>query len=134
VASGAVVFDAQRAVALAATKPVILVREDLSTDDFTGLAASAGILTAHGGRTSHAAVVARQLGKVCLVGCSTLRIDQASRRCTLGSRSFAEGEAITLDGESGLVYAGFVRALIDTPAAALAEVRRWRASPRPALV
>ncbi len=134
VASGVVVFDAQRAKALAPAKPVILVREDLSTDDFAGLAASTGMLTSHGGRTSHAAVIARQLGKVCLVGCSTLRIDEASRRCTLGSRTFAEGEAVTLDGESGLVYAGFARAAVETPDAALAEVRRWRISPLPALV
>jgi pyruvate,orthophosphate dikinase len=134
VAAGVMVFDAQRAKALASTKPVILVREDLSTDDFPGLAASAGILTAHGGRTSHAAVVARQLGKVCLVGCATLRIDEASRRCTFGSRTFAEGEAITLDGDSGLVYAGFVPTVIDTPDAALTEIRKWYASPLPALV
>jgi pyruvate,orthophosphate dikinase len=134
VAAGVIVFDADRATRLAATKPVILVREDLSTDDFTGLAASAGILTAHGGRTSHAAVVARQLGKACLVGCATLRIDEAARRCTFGSRTFAEGEAITLDGESGLIYAGFVRAVNETPDAALAEIRKWSANALPVLV
>jgi pyruvate,orthophosphate dikinase len=133
VAAGIVVFDARRAEALGATKPVILVREDLSTDDFAGLAASSGVLTAHGGRTSHAAVVARQLGKVCLVGCAALRVDEAAQRCTLGSHTFAEGEAITLDGESGLVYAGFAHAVTETPDAALAELRQWCASPRPAL-
>jgi pyruvate,orthophosphate dikinase len=131
VASGVIVLDAQRAKALASTKPVILVRDDLTTDDFAGLAASAGILTANGGRTSHAAVVARQLGKVCLVGCAALRVDEASRRCTLGSRTFAEGEAITLDGESGLVYAGFVHAVTETPDAALAEIRQWRVNELP---
>jgi pyruvate,orthophosphate dikinase len=134
VAAGVIVLDAQRARALAATKPVILVREDLTTDDFAGLAVSEGILTANGGRTSHAAVVARQLGKVCLVGCATLRIDEAARRCTLGSRTFAEGEAITLDGESGRVYAGFVQAVRETPEAALAEIRQWQTRDVPALV
>jgi pyruvate,orthophosphate dikinase len=134
VASGVIVLDAHRAAALAPTKPVILVRENLTTDDFVGLAASEGLLTANGGRTSHAAVVARQLGKVCLVGCATLRIDEASRRCTVGSRTFAEGEAITLDGDSGLVYAGFVQAVSETPDDALAEIRQWRLAETPALV
>jgi pyruvate,orthophosphate dikinase len=134
VASGVIVLDAHRAAALAPTKPVILVRENLTTDDFVGLAASEGLLTANGGRTSHAAVVARQLGKVCLVGCATLRIDEASRRCTLGSRTFAEGEAITLDGDSGLVYAGFVQAVSETPDDALAEIRQWRLAETPALL
>jgi pyruvate,orthophosphate dikinase len=134
VAEGAIVLDAQRAKALASTKPVILVREDLTTDDFAGLAVSEGIVTANGGRASHAAVVARQLGKVCLVGCTALRVDEASRRCTFGSRTFAEGEAITLDGESGLVYAGFVHVVIETPDVALAEIRQWQQHDIPALV
>jgi pyruvate,orthophosphate dikinase len=134
VAAGVIVLDAHRAAALASTKPVILVRENLTTDDFVGLAASEGLLTANGGRTSHAAVVARQLGKVCLVGCAALRIDQAARRCTIGSRTFAEGEAITLDGDSGRVYAGCMQAVSETPDAALAEVRRWRLAEAPVVV
>ncbi|MDH4065966.1 MAG: PEP-utilizing enzyme, partial [Acidobacteriota bacterium] len=69
VASGAIVFDAERARARATQEPTILVRQDLATDDVAGIAAAAGVLTASGGRTSHAAVVARHLGKVCLVGC-----------------------------------------------------------------
>ena len=71
---------------------------------------------------------------MCLVGCATLRIDEASRRCTLGSRTFAEGEAITLDGDSGLVYAGFVQAISETPDDALTEIRQWRLAEAPALV
>jgi pyruvate,orthophosphate dikinase len=133
VAAGVIVLDAHRAAAVASTKPVILVRENLTTDDFVGFTASEGLLTANGGRTSHAAVVARQLGKVCLVGCSALRIDEASRRCTFGSRTFAEGEAITLDGDSGLVYAGFVQAVSETPHAALAEIRQWSLAATPAV-
>jgi pyruvate,orthophosphate dikinase len=126
VAVGAIAFDCERAQALAATQPVVMVRSDLTTDDIAGLAASVGILTTLGGRTSHAAVVARQLGKVCLVGCSSLQIDEVRRRCVVGARSFAEGDLITLDGESGQVYAGGVPTVAERPEAALQEVRRWR--------
>jgi pyruvate,orthophosphate dikinase len=126
VASGAIVFDCGRAQSLAATQPVVLVRPDLTTDDVAGLAAATGILTTHGGRTSHAAVVARHLGKVCLAGCASLRIDDVRRRCSFDTRSFAEGDVITLDGETGLVYAGAVPAVAERPEAALQEVRRWR--------
>jgi pyruvate,orthophosphate dikinase len=131
VAVGSIALDAERAQSLAASRPVILVRPDLTTDDVAGLAVSAGILTAHGGRTSHAAVVARQLGKVCLAGCPSLHIDEIRRRCSFGSRSFSEGHEITLDGESGLVYAGAVPAVSERPEAALAEVRRWHAARPP---
>jgi pyruvate,orthophosphate dikinase len=126
VAVGVIALDRDRAQALAATQPVVLVRTDLTTDDVAALALSAGIVTAHGGRTSHAAVVARQLGKVCLVGCSSLHIDETRRRCSFGETSFAEGEVITLDGESGLVYAGAVPTLSERPETALAEVEQWR--------
>jgi pyruvate,orthophosphate dikinase len=124
VASGAIAFDRSRAIALAATTPVVLVRRDLTTDDVGALAAAAGVLTALGGRTSHAAVVARHLGKVCLVGCETLRVDEARRVCTFGSRAFAEGDRLTLDGETGLVYAGAVTTVVERPEAALAELAR----------
>ena len=128
VAVGAIALDCGRARSLAATRPVVVVRPDLTTDDVAGLAVSAGILTTHGGRTSHAAVVARELGKVCLVGCATLRVDETRRRCWLGGRSFVEGDVITLDGESGLVYAGAVPTVAERPDAALADVERWRAT------
>ncbi len=126
VAVGAIAFDAHRARTMAATAPVVLVRPELTTDDVGGLAASSGILTAVGGRTSHAAVIARQLGKVCLAGCSALRIDAVNRRCVLGTRGFAEGDVITLDGETGGVYSGAVPTVVERPEGALAEVRRWR--------
>jgi pyruvate,orthophosphate dikinase len=127
VASGAVVFDVERARARSATEPVILVRREIATDDVAGIAAAAGVLTSAGGRTSHAAVVARHLGRVCLVGCADLRVDAARRRCTLGARTLAEGEVITLDGETGKVYAGRLPVTRERPTAALAEVERWRA-------
>jgi pyruvate,orthophosphate dikinase len=128
VAVGAIALDRDRAQSLAATQPVILVRQDIATDDVAGLAVSAGILTALGGRTSHAAVIARHLGKVCLVGCSALQVDDIRRRCWFGERRFVEGDVITLDGESGRVYAGAVPAVTERPEAALAEVRRWQAT------
>jgi pyruvate,orthophosphate dikinase len=127
VAVGAIAFDCSRAQAMAAERPVILVRSDLTTDDVSGLAAATGVLTARGGRTSHAAVVARHLGKVCLAGCGTLHVDEQRRRCSLGGRSFAEGDVITLDGESGLIYEGTVPTVVERPDAALRDVRQWAA-------
>ena len=70
------------------------------------MALAAGILTASGGRTSHAAVVARQLGKVCLVACPGLEIDLGRRQCRIGGTLFNEGEFSSLDGNTGAVYAG----------------------------
>jgi pyruvate,orthophosphate dikinase len=130
-ASGAIAFDRARAQTLASTQPVILVRPDLTTDDVAGLAVAEGILTTRGGRTSHAAVVARHLGKVCLAGCLSLQIDEARRRCSFGNRVFNEGDVITLDGESGSVFSGVVPATIERPDAALEEVRRWRSNVEP---
>jgi pyruvate, orthophosphate dikinase len=132
VASGAVVFDADRARAWATREPVILVRSDISTDDVVGIAAAAGVLTSVGGRTSHAAVVARHLGKPCVVGCSDLHLDPERRRASLGTRTLAEGDIVTLDGESGGIYEGLVRVHIERPEDALADVARWQqAAPLP---
>jgi pyruvate,orthophosphate dikinase len=128
VATGAITFDCGRAEALAVRQPVILVRPDLSTEDLSGLAVAEGILTVHGGRTSHAAVVARHLGKVCLAGCHSLRVDEANRRCSMGVRTFVEGDVITLDGESGLIYAGAVPTVTERPEKALEEIATWRAA------
>lgn len=84
------------------------------------------MLTAAGARTSHGAVVARQLGKVCLVGCRDLAVDPEARRCTLAGRVFGEGDWLSLDGESGEIHAGALSVTRETPAEALAEVARWR--------
>ena len=127
VAVGEIALDAERAVAVAGCgRPVVLVREDVATDDFGGLAAAEGILTARGGRTSHAAVVARQLGKACLVGCHALQVDLSRRRCRIAGREFGEGETLSLDGEQGRVFAGPVEVVRERPDAALAAVARWR--------
>ena len=128
VAVGAIAFDSARAQQMAADQPVILVRSEISPDDIAGLAAATGVLTALGGRTSHAAVVARQMGKVSVVGCRTLRLDRGPRQCMIGNRTFYEGEPITIDGETGHVYADRVAVATDKPWDALATLARWQLS------
>jgi pyruvate,orthophosphate dikinase len=130
VAVGNIVFDPARASALARDgRSVILVRGSTATEDVAGIAAAAGILTAAGGRTSHAAVVARQLDKVCLVGCDALVVDAEGRRCTIAGETFAEGEVISLDGHSGEVLAGEVKVEFERPVEALAKLAAWVSSP-----
>ena len=126
VATGGVVFDAERARRLSASHPVVLVRPDIVTDDLGGIAASAGILTAAGGRTAHAAVVARQLGKACVVSCAALRVDPSSNTCSIGPRVFREGDVITIDGGSGVIYEGRVDARVERPHEALDAIESWR--------
>ena len=105
-AVGFVVFDADVAAERGAREPVILVRFDTTPDDIHGLAAAEGILTAHGGMASHAAVVARGMGKPCVAGCDELRIDEAAGECTIGGVIVREGEEITVDGSTGRVIVG----------------------------
>ena len=94
VAVGEIVFDPGRGVELAsAGRPPILVRTDISTDDIAGLAASTGVLTARGGRTSHAAVVARQLNRPCIVGCRDLVVLDDGRSCRIGDRLLERGRS-----------------------------------------
>ena len=133
VAVGQITFDSARATALAAQgKSALLLRDDISTNDIEGIAAASGVLTTAGGRTSHAAVVARQLGKVCLVGCADLRIEPDGKACRLGGQVFHEGDALTLDGDNGAIYAGALPVTHERPEEALAEVARWReAAPQP---
>jgi pyruvate,orthophosphate dikinase len=125
VAIGEAVFDPRRAAV--APRPPILIRADISTDDIAGLAAAAGILTGRGGRTSHAAVVARQLNKVCVVGCRELRIEPDGGSCRIGDQFIAEGETVSLDGHTGRVYAGALEVIREVPTAYLSEVERWKA-------
>ena len=131
VAVGEIALDSESARRRAAAgKPVILVREDISTDDVAGIAGAAGILTARGGRTAHAAVVARQLGKVCLVGCRALAIDPAKRSCSIGGKPLREGQMISLDGGAGEIYAGAVDIVRAKPERELAVVASWRGEAR----
>ncbi|HKM58632.1 MAG TPA: pyruvate, phosphate dikinase [Chthoniobacterales bacterium] len=109
-ASGHVVFNATDAVEWANKgKPVILVRIGTSPEDLRGMIAAEAILTARGGVSSHAALVARQMGKVCVCGASSLQIDYTNRTLTAGSITLKEGDFISVDGTAGEVYAGQVK-------------------------
>jgi pyruvate,orthophosphate dikinase len=108
-AAGVVVFSAEEAVVEAAKgNKVLLVRVATSPEDISGMVASEGILTATGGRTSHAAVVARGMGKCCVVGCDALRIDYASDSMTIGDRTIRQGEWLTIEGTTGEIFDGRV--------------------------
>jgi pyruvate,orthophosphate dikinase len=127
VASGVIALDLPAARSCTdAGDPVILVREDITTTDVSGIAMAAGILTARGSRTAHAAVVARQMDKVALVGCAELRCDLASRSISLGGKSLHEGDWLTLDANRGEVYAGKLEVEEVRPTEWLAEVAHWR--------
>jgi pyruvate, orthophosphate dikinase len=106
-AVGKAVFNADRAFEMAGQgEKVILVRIETSPDDFHGMAAAQGVLTARGGATSHAAVVARQIGKPCVAGCASLVIDYGTRSARVNGLGFSEGEWISLDGTTGEVFVG----------------------------
>ncbi|WP_293882196.1 pyruvate, phosphate dikinase [Sphingomonas sp.] len=108
-ATGAAVFDSDTAERLAALgEPVILVRTETSPEDIHGMHAAKGILTARGGMTSHAAVVARGMGRPCVSGAGSLSIDAKAKVAKVGSREVREGDVITLDGSSGEVMIGAV--------------------------
>jgi pyruvate,orthophosphate dikinase len=129
VASGRAAFDSAAAKQLSGCgDPVILVRPDTNTADVAGFAVSAGIVTAVGGRTAHAALVARQMGKPCIVGCDRTVIDVAGRRAQFATATVAEGEWISIDGDSGEVYLGRCEVVTERPEDELAQVERWRQS------
>ena len=108
-ASGAIVLDADTAEKRAERgEAVVLVRTETSPEDIHGMHAAKGILTARGGMTSHAAVVARGMGRPCVSGASAVSIDMASRTLRIGTRELKEGDLITLDGTTGEVMAGHV--------------------------
>jgi pyruvate,orthophosphate dikinase len=94
-----------------ARETFILVREETSPEDIKGMRAASGILTARGGMTSHAALVARQMGKVCVVGCSDIHVDYQKHKMTVGRRVLAEGDFVSLDGFMGQVYEGSIKTL-----------------------
>ncbi|HNF69588.1 MAG TPA: pyruvate, phosphate dikinase, partial [Chitinophagales bacterium] len=106
-ASGHVVFDADRAEMLGrGGEKVILVREETKPEDIHGFFASQGILTSRGGKTSHAAVVARGMGKPCVAGAEGIKVDVKMRQATIGEKVLHEGDYITIDGGTGFVYKG----------------------------
>ena len=109
-ATGQIYFNADRAVQAAHNKEkVLLVRIETSPEDLRGMIAAEGILTARGGVSSHAALVARQMGKVCVCGASSLHVDYAKKTLTVHGTTFKEGDFLSIDGTSGEVYAGEIK-------------------------
>jgi pyruvate,orthophosphate dikinase len=108
-AVGKAVFESHRAAELAAKgEPVILVRRETTPDDLVGMIAAQGVLTSRGGKTSHAAVVARGMGKTCVCGAEELEVDIKGRKFTVGDLVVNEGDVVSIDGTTGAVYLGEV--------------------------
>ncbi len=125
-AVGKAVFTAEEAEAWAARgEKVILVRRETSPEDVGGMYVAQGILTATGGKTSHAAVVARGWGKCCIVGAEKIEIDARTKKMTVGGRSVGEGEWITLDGGDGSVYSGQIDLIRPEPPKAYETLLKW---------
>jgi pyruvate, orthophosphate dikinase len=123
---GRVVFSAGDAQAWAQKgERVILVRVETSPEDIHGMKAAVGILTARGGMTSHAAVVARGMGKCCITGCSALRVHGARARMTLGEITVKQGDTITLDGSTGEVFTGVLPLVPARMTGELSQLMGW---------
>jgi len=130
VAVGEIVFDETAARARHANgASVILVRRDAETADIAALGLALGLLTQRGARTSHAAVVARQLRKVCLVGCAEMQLDEAAGTLRIGETSLREGDVLTLDGNDGAIYAGAIHTAIEPLKDLQARLSRLRTHP-----
>jgi pyruvate,orthophosphate dikinase len=110
-ATGRAAFTSERAVEMAKKGPVVLVRPETNPDDIEGMVVAEGILTAIGGRTSHAAVVARGMGKPCVVGCGVLKIDDEAGVLNVDGHTVKEGDYLSIDGFTGEVLLGQVPTL-----------------------
>ena len=125
-ATGQVVFDPETAVKWVNDgKKVILVRLETSPEDIHGMSVSEGILTARGGMTSHAAVVARGMGKCCVSGCSTIKVSEQRKEFTVGNLTLREGDFITLDGSTGEVIRGKVATVTPTLNKSFQQLMDW---------
>lgn len=123
---GVAAFDADRAQELAAEgRHVVLIRPETSPEDISGMIACSGIVTAVGGRTSHAAVVARGIGRPAICGVGGLLVDPEARRATFDGREIVEGAAVALDGTAGLVVAGEAQLVPAQPDPRAARVLQW---------
>ncbi|MEE2785978.1 MAG: putative PEP-binding protein, partial [Myxococcota bacterium] len=126
--SGMAIFDANEAIDRAERgETIILVRVETSTDDMDAIHQVAGVLTSRGGMTSHAALVARGLGKPCVTGCAELMIDERRRRCRVrnGNVTVSEGDSLTIDGTTGEVILGLVETHSAAPPASYQELMSW---------
>jgi len=127
-ASGMIVLDSHRAVAMARENrdiDLILVREETNPDDLAGMLASRGVLTSRGGKTSHAALVARQYGIPTICGCADIKIDEDARTITAHGVTLKEGDWISIDGTDGIVYLGKLPMEQPKVAGEVAELLQW---------
>jgi len=125
-AVGTAVFNAEAAEAAAeAGQKVILVRAETSPEDIGGMHAAQGILTATGGMTSHAAVVARGMGKCCVAGCGSIKIDEKAKKFTAGEITVNEGDMLTINGTSGEVILGAAKLIEPELSGEFAEILNW---------
>ena len=125
-AFGQVVFDAETAVKWKENgKKTILVRLETSPEDIAGMNAASGILTARGGMTSHAAVVARGMGRCCVSGCESITVSESAKMFRVGDVEVKEGETITLDGSTGEVFLGQVSTMEPTLSGDFATLMKW---------
>ena len=125
-ASGVAVFDVKRATSMGENgAKVILIREETKPEDVPAFFESVGILTSRGGKTSHAAVVARGMGKPCIVGCADLKIDYDKKQCSVDGKIVHEGDAITIDGSSGNVYIGDIPTIEPKITSDFKQILQW---------
>ncbi|RBP45511.1 pyruvate, phosphate dikinase [Garciella nitratireducens] len=125
-ASGKVYFSAEKATKVAKNgEKVILVRQETSPEDIEGMYAAQGILTARGGMTSHAAVVARGMGKCCVAGTSTIRVNEQKKEFIVAGKTYYEGEYISLDGSTGKVYLGKIPTVEPSISGYFQEIMQW---------
>ncbi len=125
-ACGKIVFTAEDAEEWAKKKEkVILVRLETSPEDIVGMKASQGILTVRGGRTSHAAVVARGMGKCCVSGCTEINMDEENKKFTLGGKTYHEGDVISIDGTTGNIYDGAIPTVDATVSGDFGRIMAW---------
>ncbi|MBP3816635.1 MAG: pyruvate, phosphate dikinase [Firmicutes bacterium] len=125
-ATGEIYFTAAAAEEAAnAGKKVILVREETSPEDLAGMVAAQGILTARGGMTSHAAVVARGMGKCCVAGCAAVLVNEKEKTMKVGDTVYKEGDFISLNGSNGAVYEGQVKTVAPELSGDFAQIMEW---------
>ena len=125
-AAGQIVFTADDAKSWAAKgKKVVLVRLETSPEDIEGMKAAEGILTVRGGMTSHAAVVARGMGKCCVSGCSDIVMNEAKKEFTLAGKTFKEGDLLSIDGSNGAIYAGKIPTVEAQIAGEFGTIMKW---------
>ena len=124
-ACGKICFTAERAKEMAAKDKVVLVRLETSPEDIEGMAVSQGVLTARGGMTSHAAVVARGMGTACVAGCSALKFAADEKSFVLNGKKYKEGDLISFDGSTGKIYDGLIKTEPAKISGEFATIMKW---------